>query len=70
MFNNGNQPNIMAMFRQFMNDPQGVTGLGVPQEMKNDPNAIISCLMSSGKMNQQQYNQLRAMAENIMRGLR
>ncbi len=70
MCNNNRGFDITALFRQFMNDPQGVTGLGVPQEMKNDPNAIISCLMSSGKMNQQQYNQLRAMAENIMRGLR
>ena len=66
-----NRPNLTAMFQQFMGKPMQMMqrgGLNIPKEIQNNPNAIIQHLMSSGKMSQQQYNQLQAMANNLMNG--
>ena len=65
------KPNIIAMFQQFMGNPAQMMqrgGLNIPKDIQNNPNAIIQHLMSSGKMSQQQYNQLQAMANNLMNG--
>lgn len=65
------KPNLTAMFQQFMGNPMQMmqrNGLNIPKEIQNNPNAIIQHLMSSGKMSQQQYNQLQAMANNLMNG--
>jgi RIO-like serine/threonine protein kinase len=65
------KPNIIAMFQQFMGNPMQMMqrgGLNIPKDIQNNPNAIIQHLMSSGKMSQQQYNQLQAMANNLMNG--
>lgn len=65
------KPNIIAMFQQFMGNPAQMmqrSGLNIPKDIQNNPNAIIQHLMSSGKMSQQQYNQLQAMANNLMNG--
>ena len=59
------KPNIIAMFQQFMGNPTQMmqrSGLNIPQNIANDPNAIIQHLLSSGRMSQQQYNQLQQMA--------
>jgi hypothetical protein len=59
------------MFQQFMGNPAQMmqrSGLNIPQNIANDPNAIIQHLLSSGRMSQQQYNQLQAMANNLMNG--
>lgn len=65
------KPNIIAMFQQFMGNPIQMmqrNGLNIPKDIQNNPNAIIQHLMSSGKMSQQQYNQLQQMANNLMNG--
>jgi hypothetical protein len=65
------KPNIIAMFQQFMGNPAQMmqrSGLNIPQNISNDPNAIIQHLLSSGRMSQQQYNQLQQMANNLTRG--
>lgn len=65
------KPNIIAMFQQFMGNPMQMMqrgGLNIPQNIANDPNAIIQHLLSSGRMSQQQYNQLQQMANNLTRG--
>lgn len=65
------KPNIIAMFQQFMGNPAQMmqrSGLNIPQNIANDPNAIIQHLLSSGRMSQQQYNQLQQMANNLTRG--
>ena len=67
------KPNIIAMFQQFMGNPAQMmqrSGLNIPQNIANDPNAIIQHLRSSGRMSQQQYNQLQQMANNLTKGNR
>lgn len=67
------KPNIIAMFQQFMGNPAQMmqrSGLNIPQNIANDPNAIIQHLLSSGRMSQQQYNQLQEMANNLTKGNR
>ena len=51
------KPNIISMFQQFMGNPSQMmqrVGLNIPQNIANDPNAIIQHLLSSGRMSQQQ----------------
>lgn len=65
------KPNIIAMYQQFMGNPAQMmqrSGLNIPQNISNDPNAIIQHLLSSGRMSQQQYNQLQQMANNLTKG--
>jgi hypothetical protein len=67
------KPNIIALFQQFMGNPAQMmqrSGLNIPQNIANDPNAIIQHLLSSGRMSQQQYNQLQQMANNLIKGNR
>lgn len=67
------KPNIITMFQQFMGNPAQMmqrSGLNIPQNIANDPNAIIQHLLSSGRMSQQQYNQLQEMANNLTKGNR
>lgn len=45
----------MAMLGQF----------GVPQNISNDPQAIIQNLMNNGKVTQDQYNNAMQMARNM-----
>ena len=67
------KPNIIALFQQFMGNSAQMmqrSGLNIPQNIANDPNAIIQHLLSSGRMSQQQYNQLQQMANNLTKGNR
>lgn len=55
-------------FRGFMGNPMQMlmqNKLNIPQNMSNNPNAIIQHLMNSGQMNQSQYNQLKQIAGQI-----
>lgn len=54
-------------YRNFMGNPMQMLmqRMNIPQGMANDPNAIIKHLMSSGQMNQSQYNKLKQMADQI-----
>lgn len=40
--------------------------LNVPQNIMNDPNAIIQHLMNTGQITQAQYNQANQMARQFM----
>ena len=56
---------MMNMFNQFRGNPmQTLSQFGVPQNMSN-PSEIIQHLMNSGKMSQQQFNQLQQMAGQL-----
>lgn len=48
---------VMQAISQLKNNPMSILGkLNVPQNIMNDPNAIIQNLMNSGKITQEQYN--------------
>lgn len=50
---------------QFMRNPIGAmtsSGLSIPQNIQNDPGAILNFLAQSGTMSRDQYNQAEQMA--------
>ena len=58
--------NPLQLINQIKQNPmQFLTskGLNVPQNIANDPNAIIQHLMNNGQVSQDQYNQAIKMAE-------
>lgn len=64
----GNQPNIMQMLGQIKQNPMGFLmqrKLNVPQNMVNDPNAIINHLLQTGQVNQDQINRAYQMAQKF-----
>ena len=67
----GNAMNIIRQFRQFMQNPIGAfmnSGLNIPENIQNNPEAITNYLRSSGQMNDDQYNQaveFANMAQNL-----
>lgn len=57
---------MMNMVNQLKSNPMSILGqFGVPQNISNDPQAIIQNLMNSGKISQQQYNNAMQMARNM-----
>ncbi|MBO4284273.1 MAG: hypothetical protein J5958_06600 [Clostridia bacterium] len=57
---------MMGQFRAFQQNPMAFLAqrrLNIPPALQNDPNAAIQYLMNSGQMTQEQYNQLRQMAQ-------
>ena len=61
------KPNMMAMFREFMKDPIGnlsKSGINIPNNIRNDPNAIVQYMLSNRNMTQQQYNFLQPIAND------
>ena len=59
---------FMNAFSGFRKNPMQEfiqNGINVPQNLQNDPRGIIQNLMDSGRMSQQQYNQLQHMAAQI-----
>jgi len=67
----GNAMNIIRQFKQFMQNPMGAfmnSGLNIPENIQNNPEAITNYLRSSGQMNDDQYNQaveFANMAQNL-----
>lgn len=73
----GNQPmqgpfgNIMGLvqkFNQFRQNPIGAIigmGVNVPQNLGNNPEAIVNYLRNSGQMTEQQFNQYSQMANQF-----
>lgn len=62
----GNMMNMIGQFRQFMQNPMGYfmnSGMSIPQNIQNNPEAIVNYLRSSGQMTEQQYNQVANMAQ-------
>ncbi len=57
---------LLSRFNGFMQNPaQMLQQMGLPADALKNPQATIQQLMNSGKMNQQQYNQLQQMANSI-----
>ncbi len=58
------QPNIMEAVQTLKQNPMQFLmqkKFSVPQNMANDPNAIIQHLMNTGQISQQKYNQIMQM---------
>lgn len=67
----GGQPNIMQMVQQIKANPMQFLmqrKLNVPQDMMNDPNAIVQHLLSSGQVSQEQVNRAYQMAQQFGSG--
>ena len=58
---------LMNTFQQLASNPAqyAMTQWGIPQNIANNPNAILQQLMSSGRISQAQYNQARQMASQM-----
>ena len=63
----GSFQNFMNGFRQLAANPAQyvMSKYGIPQELANDPNAIIQKMMQEGKVSQHQYNSARQTASQI-----
>lgn len=64
----GNQPNMMQMLQQLKANPMQFlekSKFNIPQNMMNDPNAIINHLVSSGQVSQEAYNRAYNMARQF-----
>jgi len=64
----GNQPNMMQMLQQLKSNPMqflAKSKFNIPQNMMNDPNAIINHLVSSGQVSQEAYNRAYNMARQF-----
>ena len=58
--------NTIMQFKQFMQNPnQYLQQMGVPQNLQNNPGAVIQHLMDNGKITQEQYNMLQQRAKQI-----
>lgn len=56
-----NMPFNPQMFNQFMRNPMGFMmqrKLNIPQNLANDPQAIVQHLMNTGQMSQDTFNKL------------
>lgn len=63
---NINPMQIMQMLPQLKNNPMSMLGgLGISQNISNNPQAIIQSLMNSGRISQEQYNQAMQIAKNM-----
>lgn len=63
---NINPIQIMQMLPQLKSNPMSILGsFGVPQNISNDPQAVIQNLMNNGKIDQNTYNQAMQMAKNM-----
>ena len=61
-------PNMMGMYQQFRQNPMAFLAqrrLNIPANLLNDPQSAIQYLMNSGRMTQDQFNQLRQMAQQM-----
>lgn len=63
----GSFQNFVSQFRQVMSNPQQyvMQNLGIPQEIANNPDAIMQKMMKEGRVSQQQYNAARRAAQQI-----
>ena len=61
-----NMANIMRMVMQLKQNPMAVLGqYGIPQNIANDPQAIIQHLMNSGRISQAQYDNAIKQAQSL-----
>lgn len=63
--------NLLQQFQMFRQNPMQwlmSRGMNVPQEIANNPNAIVQHLMNTGQITQAQYNQASQMARQFNGG--
>lgn len=61
-----NVQNLLTMYNTLKQNPiQFLSGLGVPNNIANDPQAILQHLMNNGRVTQDQYNQAVRMANSF-----
>jgi predicted amidophosphoribosyltransferase len=68
-----NMSNVMQLFQVFRQNPMQFLlsrGMNVPQNIQNDPNAIIQYMLNNGQISQQQYNQAAQMARQFQNQMR
>lgn len=66
--NGGGNANMMQMLQQLRSNPVQFLAnrrINVPQNMTNDPNAIINHLLSTGRFNQEQVNRAYQIAQSF-----
>lgn len=57
---------LLSRFNGFMQNPaQILQQMGLPADALKNPQATVQQLMNTGKLNQQQFNQLQQMANSI-----
>lgn len=57
---------LLSRFNGFMQNPgQMLQQMGLPSDALKNPQATVQQLMNTGKLNQQQFNQLQQMANSI-----
>ena len=59
-------------FNQFRQNPMQYMlqkGMNIPQNIGNNPNAIVQHLLNTGQISQQQYNQAAQMARMLRNGM-
>jgi len=64
------QPNMASMLQNLKQNPMQFLmqrKFNIPQNISNDPNAIIQHLMNTGQVSQQQYNRASNMAKQFMK---
>ena len=64
----GSLQNMLGQFRGFMGNPMGYVmqkNMGIPKEYLNNPDEAIQYLMNTGKLTQQQYNEVNEVAKKI-----
>lgn len=63
---NINPMQLFQMANQLKSNPMSMLGqFGIPQDIANNPQAIVQNLMNRGVINQNQYNQAMQMAKNF-----
>ena len=65
-----NPMNILGMLQQFRANPMQMLmqrRMNVPQNMMNDPNAILNHLLQTGQINQSQVDNAYRMAQMFRR---
>lgn len=61
-----NMGNILQMVGQLRQNPMAMLSqFGVPQNLANDPMAVIQYLMNNGKISQSQYDSAIKQARNM-----
>lgn len=64
----GSMQNMVSQYRGFLRNPMQYfmqKRLNIPQNIANDPDAMIQHLMNNGQMSQGCYNQLQQMSQAI-----
>lgn len=58
--------NIFQMLTQIRSNPASILSqYGIPQDIANNPQAVVQHLMNTGRVSQDQYNRAVSMAQSM-----